>query len=189
MTIFELLGIDVGDAIIVDNPWSSNGPRDVIPLSLSRSGISVRAIDTRYGDICYVQSDWSVSMSDGRSILLRDIPFIKQNLTAWNEAKEVQKNALDSAKNERREAELHREFASIDEVLNTLQVANLKVAITGTLPIPRAKFKSMLEGKGAMVVGTVGKQTAYLFMGDTGKHEITSKMQRAHELGVKIITL
>ncbi len=50
MNVFELLGIESGDAISVNNPWSDSGYRNMIPLSLSRNGISIRAIDCRYGD-------------------------------------------------------------------------------------------------------------------------------------------
>lgn len=38
-------------------------------------------------------------------------------------------------------------------------------------------------------MGSVGEQISFLFMGNTGRHEITEKMQKAHGLGVKIITL
>lgn len=189
MTVFELLGINSGDAIVVDNPWSDNGEREVIPLALSRNGISIRAIDTRYGDICYVDSDWSIAMSDGSIMFLEDFPYIKQKLDEWEEKKDKQRAALKRAKEEVRQEELNREFATLEEVLGTINVTDLKVAITGTLPLPRSTVKAMLESNGATVMGSVGKQTAFLFMGDTGKYEITSKMKKAHDLGVKIITL
>ncbi|WP_235447512.1 hypothetical protein [Vibrio splendidus] len=47
MTVFALLGIEAGDARTVDNPWSDLGPREVIPLALSKNEISTRAIDCR----------------------------------------------------------------------------------------------------------------------------------------------
>ncbi|MFO4642618.1 BRCT domain-containing protein [Vibrio cholerae] len=85
--------------------------------------------------------------------------------------------------------DIEREFASISEVLDTIKLDNLKVAITGTLPLPRADARALLESKGAIVVGSVNKQTSFLFMGNTGRYEITEKMKKAHSLGVKIITL
>lgn len=189
MTVFELLGINSGDAITVDNPWSDNGAREVIPLALSRNGISIRAIDTRYGDICYVGAEWTVFTSDDRVIKLQDFPYIKQKLDEWDSRKVQQKEAAESAKEYLNLDEIKREFATLDEVLNTINIENVKVAVTGTLPIPRSNVKILLESKGAIVMGSVSKQTSFLFMGDTGRYEITSKMEKAHRLGVKIITL
>lgn len=185
MTVFELLGIEKGDSITVNNPWSDSGERDVIPLSLSRNGISIRAIDCRYGDICYIGANWSITMADGSHQELGDNSYIKEKLSEWESQKNKQKSTLDKIKLE----EIEREFASIDDVVNTLNVENLKVAITGTLPLSRADLKGLLESKGAIVVGTVSRNTAYLFMGNTGRFEITSKMAKAHEFGVKIITM
>jgi hypothetical protein len=189
MTVFELLGINSGDAITVDNPWSDNGSREVIPLALSRNGISIRAIDTRYGDICYIGAEWTVFTSDDRVIKLQDFPYIKQKLDEWDSRKVQQKEAAESAKEDLNLDEIKREFATLDEILNTINIENVKVAITGTLPIPRSNVKFLLESKGAIVMGTVSKQTSFLFMGNTGRYEITSKMEKAHCLGVKIITL
>lgn len=185
MTVFELLGIEKGDSITVDNPWSDSGKRKVIPLSLSKNGISIRAIDCRYGDICYIDAKWSIIMADGSNQELGHYSYIKEKLNKWKSQKAEQKSAFDKVKLE----EIKREFASIDEIINTINVNNLKIAITGTLPIPRADMKGLLESKGAIVVGTVSPNTAYLFMGNTGRFEITSKMEKAHELGVKIITM
>ncbi|ARP38917.1 BRCT domain-containing protein [Vibrio sp. 10N.261.46.E11] len=188
MTVFDLLGIKPGDAIKVDNPWSDSGPRDVVPLALSRNGISIRAIDTRYGDIRYVGSEWTIFMHDENVLQLQDFPYIKLKLDEWNSRRLKQEEARECAKEICLE-EVEREFATLDEVLSTIDIENMKVAITGTLPISRANAKSLLEGKGAIVMGTVGKQTSFLFMGNTGRYEITSKMKKAHDLGVKIITL
>lgn len=185
MTVFEVLGIKQGDSIIVDNPWSDYGEREVIPLALSRHGISIRAIDCRYGDIRYVTAEWSVRLADNSMPLLKDFPYIKQKLFEWENQKGLEKVALGNIKLD----EIEREFASIDEVINTLNIENVSVAIAGTLPISRSEMKSLLENKGASVVGSVSRNTAYLFMGNTGKFEVTSKMKKAHELGVKIITL
>ncbi|HFG2127838.1 BRCT domain-containing protein [Vibrio cholerae] len=185
MTVFELLGIESGEAITVDNPWSDHGPREVIPLALSRNGISIRAIDCRYGDICYVSAEWTVFMSNGETLELKDFPYVAQRIEDFHSGKNKQKEAQRNIKLE----DIEREFASISEVLDTIKLDNLKVAITGTLPLPRADARTLLESKGAIVVGSVNKQTSFLFMGNTGRYEITEKMKKAHSLGVKIITL
>ncbi|MBE4306355.1 BRCT domain-containing protein [Vibrio parahaemolyticus] len=185
ISVFELLGINSGDAITVDNPWSGNGPREVIPLSLSRNGISIRSIDCRYGDIRYVGGDWDIFMSNGEIISLQDIPYISKKINEWNSRKDIQKEAKENINLE----DIEREHATINEVLDSINVSNLKVAITGTLPLPRSEARALLESKGATVVGSVSRNTSFLFMGNTGKYEITSKMQKAHDLGVKIITL
>lgn len=189
MTVFELLGINPGDAIKVDNPWSDSGSREVVPLALSRNGISIRAIDTRYGDICYVSAEWTIFTSDESVVKLQDFSYIKQKQDEWDSRKFKQKEAHERAKEEINLEAIEREFATLDEILSTINIDNVKVAITGTLPIPRSKVKFLLESKGAIVMGTVSKQTSFLFMGNTGKYEITSKMKKAHGLGVKIITL
>ncbi|NQZ91273.1 MAG: DNA ligase [Moritella sp.] len=188
MTVFELLNIKPGDAITVDNPWSDYGPRDVVPLALSRHGISIRVIDTRYGDIRYVDADWTLFTSDGDAMLLEDLPYIEQKLDEWNSSKLKQKEAHKRAKVISLE-EVEREYSTLDEIVATIDMRDMKVALTGTLPIPRADAKSLLESHGALVMGSVGKQTSFLFMGNTGRHEITSKMKKAHSLGVNIITL
>ncbi|WP_234494611.1 BRCT domain-containing protein [Vibrio maritimus] len=189
MTIFELLGIKPGEAISADNPWSDSGYREVIPLALSRNGISIRAIDCRYGDICYVGADWGIILEDGSEIKLRDFALISKNLEEWNEQKAKRESAKQRLVKEPSMMDIERELATFDEVLSTIDIQNLKVAITGTLPLPRAKFKKLLEAKGAIVNGSVSSHTSLLFMGDTGKYEVTSKMKKAHALGVRIITL
>ncbi|SYZ73891.1 DNA ligase [Candidatus Zixiibacteriota bacterium] len=56
--------------------------------------------------------------------------------------------------------------------------------ITGTLSASRDKFKEMIEAAGAKVAGSVSAKTDYLLCGiDAG-----SKLEKARELGVKIIT-
>ncbi|WP_041058859.1 BRCT domain-containing protein [Vibrio owensii] len=185
LTVFELLGIESGDSITVDNPWSDSGEREVIPLALSRNEISIRAIDCRYGDICYVSAEWTLTMSDGEKLELQDIPYIAQRLDEFYSGKNKQKEAQRTVCLQ----DIEREFASINEVLDTINLDNLKVAITGTLPLPRSDAKALLESKGAIVVGSVSKHTSFLFMGNTGRYEITDKMKKAHDFGVKIITL
>ncbi|HIF9342098.1 TPA: anti-phage protein GapS2 [Photobacterium damselae] len=187
MNVFELLGIESGDAISVNNPWSNSGYRDMIPLSLSRNGISIRAIDCRYGDIRYISSDWIILTSENTEVELKKFPYIRQKLLEWSDKKNAEVKSHSRVLKDLNE--LQREFATIDEVLNTLNLTNLRVAVTGALPLPRAEFKSLLESKGAIVVGSVSNKTSFLFMGDTGKYEITSKMAKAHTVGVKVITL
>lgn len=189
MTVFKLLNISPGDAIRVDNPFSDSGPREVVPLGLSKNGISIRAIDCRYGDIRYVSGAWTIYLSDDSTIELHDLPYMKQKIEEWNFLKLKREEAQTLAKEEVRLKDIEREFATLDEVLNTISIDNLKVAVTGTLPLPRAEVNSLLESKGAIVMGSVSSKTTFLFMGNTGRYEITSKMKKAHDLGVKIITL
>ena len=193
MTVFELLGISPGDVITVDNPNTDTGARDVVPLSLSRHGISIRAIDTRYGDIRYIRADWIIFMSDGHTVRLEDFPYVQQKLDEWYYPEFVK--GLPKKSRNRQQIkdvsleEIESECITLKEFLDTVNIENLKVAITGSLPIPRSNAKSLLESKGATVMGNISKQTSFLFMGYTGRHEITSKMARAHSLGVKIIAL
>ncbi len=189
MTVFELLGISQGESITVDNPWSNKGPREVIPLALSRNGISIRAIDCRYGDIRYVGNEWSIFMADGVTTTLSNFPFIKQKINEWNSRKEAEFKALEKSKESLNLKEFEREFATLDEVLNTIDIEHLKVAVTGAFSVPRAQIKALLESKGATVLGSVSRNTSFLFMGNTGRYEVTGKMKKAHELGVKVITL
>ncbi|SGY86603.1 DNA ligase [Moritella viscosa] len=189
MTVFELLGIKSGDAIKVDDPWSDSGPRYVVPLSISKNGISIRTIDTRYGDIRYVKANWHLFTSDDDVLQLKDLPYIKQKLDEWEILKLKETEAQERAKTILKQEDIDREYSTLDEILTTINMTDMRVALTGTLPIPRADAKSILESHGAIVMGSVGKQTSFLFMGNTGRYEITSKMKRAHDLGVKIITL
>lgn len=186
MDVFELLGIKQGDSIIVDNPWAGTGEREVIPLALSRNGISIRSIDCRYGDIRYVGADWLIRLSDDKIVELKDFPFIAQKLQEFEYQKEFGKKTIDTNISIE---DIEREYASISEILDTIPLGGVKVAITGTLPLPRKEAKALLESKGAVVVGSVNKQTTYLFMGNTGRYEITEKMKKAHSFGVKIITI
>lgn len=189
MIVFQVLGISPGETITVDNPWSDNGPREVIPLALSRNGISIRSIDTRYGDICHVGANWTITMSDNSVKKLQDFPYIKLKVKEWESNKSKQKQAQERVKTEVKLEVIKREYSTLDEILNTINIESVKVAITGTLPLSRSAAKGLLESKGAIVMGSVTKQTSILFMGNTGKYEITSKMKKAHDLGVKIITL
>lgn len=185
MTVFELLGIESGDTITVNNPWSEHGPREVIPLAFSQDETSIRVIDCRYGDIRHVDAEWTILMSNGEMLELQSFSYVAQKLAS-----------LYSVKYEQGESRkyfcakyMEREFASLDEILSTIKLNNLKVVITGTLPIPRKEAKTLLENKGAIVVNKVSKQTSFLLMGNTERYKLTAKMKRAHQLGVKIIAL
>ena len=188
MTVFELLDITPGDSIKVNNPRSNSGSRDVVPLSLSRNGISIRAIDCRHGDICYVGSEWTILMSNQSVITLQTIPYIRNKLDEWHLNKLKNQKPLIHDKGQFKIEKIEREFPTFNEVLSTIHLNNQKVAITGTLPLSRVKAKYLLESKGAIVVSVVSSRTSFLFMGDTGRHEVTSKMKMAHKFGVKIIT-
>ncbi len=98
MTVFELLGIKPGDTIRVDDPWSDSGPRYVVPLSISKNGISIRTVDTRYGDIRYVKANWSIFTSYGDVLQLQDFPYIKQKLDEWDIHKLKETEAQERAK-------------------------------------------------------------------------------------------
>jgi DNA ligase (NAD+) len=130
-----------------------------------------------------------VFLHSGDAVELRAFPYIKQKVEEWEYRKQKEAESRERAIEELCVEDLEREYATLDEILNTINVADLKVAVTGALPLSRAEIKSLLESKGAIVTGSVSSQTSFLFMGNTGKYEITSKMQRAHDLGVKIITL
>lgn len=60
----------------------------------------------------------------------------------------------------------------------------LTFVITGTLPKPRNEVEEMIENMGGHASGSVSKKTDYLIAGE----EAGSKLQKAKELGVKIIS-
>lgn len=185
MTVFDILGISEGDSITTNNPWSDAGEREMIPLGLSKNGISIRAIDIRHGDIRYIGSDWLVKMNDGRLVTLKSIPYIAKKIAEWNALKNQQKES-------EKKTELHesaREIASFCEVICTLKLADSRVCITGKLPFPRSKIKEQLEDKGAIISESINKKVDFLIMGDTGKFEVTSKMKKAQDLGIRIVTV
>jgi DNA ligase (NAD+) len=55
--------------------------------------------------------------------------------------------------------------------------------LTGTLQMPRAEAKAILEGLGAKVAGSVSKKTTCVLAGE----DAGSKLAKAQELGVKVI--
>lgn len=62
---------------------------------------------------------------------------------------------------------------------------NLKIVITGKFEISRDEIKTIIEGLGSKVVGSVSKATDYL-LASPGE-ESTTKYKKAESLGVKII--
>ncbi|PKF51710.1 hypothetical protein [Enterovibrio nigricans] len=144
MNVFDMLRISPGDYLTVDNPRSNSGPRDVVPLGLSKNGISIRAIDTRYGNICYIGADWTIFTSKGEESKLGDIDHIKQSLLEWKLGK-LGKKAPPTAPQQFLPDEESFEVATLDEILETFDLKNLKVAVTGTLPIPRKQIIQLLE--------------------------------------------
>lgn len=56
--------------------------------------------------------------------------------------------------------------------------------ITGTLSRPREEFKTLIENAGGHIVGSVSKKTDYVLAGE----ETGSKLEKAHELGVRVIS-
>jgi len=63
-------------------------------------------------------------------------------------------------------------------------LTGLNFVITGTLSRPRDEIKAQIEGQGGRVTGSVTGKTSYLVAGE----EAGSKLARAEELGVKIVT-
>lgn len=57
------------------------------------------------------------------------------------------------------------------------------VVITGTLGMPRAEMKQLLESHGARVSGSVSKKTDYVVAGEAAG----SKLDRANELGITVL--
>lgn len=62
-------------------------------------------------------------------------------------------------------------------------LANQTFVITGTLSRPRRELKEKLESLGATVAGSVSRKTSCLVAGENAG----SKLNRAHELGVRVI--
>jgi DNA ligase (NAD+) len=56
--------------------------------------------------------------------------------------------------------------------------------ITGTLSKPREEFEALIERLGGRVAGSVSKKTSYVLAGE----EVGSKLTKARELGVKVIS-
>jgi DNA ligase (NAD+) len=56
--------------------------------------------------------------------------------------------------------------------------------ITGTLSKPRDEYEAMIEQLGGRAAGSVSKKTSYVVAGS----EAGSKLVKARELGVKVLT-
>ncbi len=56
--------------------------------------------------------------------------------------------------------------------------------LTGTLSMPRAEMRALLEVAGGKVVGTLSKKTDYLLVGSSAG----SKLQKAQDLGVAVLS-
>lgn len=64
------------------------------------------------------------------------------------------------------------------------QLSNLKVCITGTLPVSRDEAKKVVEEFGGKSVSSVSKKTDLLLAGESAG----SKLEKAEKLGVKVIS-
>jgi DNA ligase (NAD+) len=60
----------------------------------------------------------------------------------------------------------------------------LTFVITGTLSRPREEYKTLIEKNGGRAAGSVSKKTSYVLAGS----EAGSKLEKARELGVKVMT-
>lgn len=69
------------------------------------------------------------------------------------------------------------------KIAGSQALAGKKFVITGTLPMGRDDVKDLIEAHGGETSGSVSKKTDYLLAGD----EAGSKLQKAEELGVKIL--
>jgi DNA ligase (NAD+) len=63
-------------------------------------------------------------------------------------------------------------------------LAGLTIVITGTLSRPRKELEDLIESLGGHAAGSVSKKTSYVLAGE----EAGSKLDKAKELGVRVIT-
>ncbi len=63
-------------------------------------------------------------------------------------------------------------------------LAGMTIVITGTLSRPRKELEDLIESLGGHAAGSVSRKTSYLLAGE----EAGSKLDKAKELGVKVIT-
>ena len=64
-------------------------------------------------------------------------------------------------------------------------LAGLTIVVTGTLPsLGRKEAEELITSKGGKCTGSVSKKTSYLLAGEAAG----SKLQKAHELGIPVIT-
>ncbi len=76
-----------------------------------------------------------------------------------------------------------RDPEPVARAAGTSAIAGTKWVITGTLSRPREEFAEQIREAGGKVIGSVSKKTDYLLAGE----EAGSKLEKARELGVKII--
>lgn len=70
-----------------------------------------------------------------------------------------------------------------EEIISTNKLEEKTFVITGTLSKPRSEFEKIIEQNGGKSSGSVSKKTDYVLAGE----EAGSKLEKAKELGVKII--
>lgn len=70
------------------------------------------------------------------------------------------------------------------EIVENNNFLNKTFVITGTLSKPRNEFENLIENLGGKVAGSVSKKTDYVLAGENAG----SKLDKAKELGVKILT-
>lgn len=70
------------------------------------------------------------------------------------------------------------------EIVENNNFLNKTFVITGTLSRPRNEFENLIENLGGKVAGSVSKKTDYVLAGENAG----SKLDKAKELGVKILT-
>jgi DNA ligase (NAD+) len=63
-------------------------------------------------------------------------------------------------------------------------LAGMTIVITGSLSRPRSEFEELIERNGGHTAGSVSKKTSFVLAGN----EAGSKLDKARELGVKVIT-
>ena len=100
---------------------------------------------------------------------------VAESIKTWCKDKEAQKEVKELLK-----------YIEIEDFsgASSGKLQGLNFVITGTLSIPREEMKEILEQNGAHVSSQVSKNTDYLLLGENPG----SKLKKAEELGVKIIT-
>lgn len=73
---------------------------------------------------------------------------------------------------------------SMEDKLKGDQLQNMKVCITGTLPVSRDEAKKIVEEYGGKAVSSVSKKTDLLLAGESAG----SKLEKAEKFGVKVIS-
>jgi DNA ligase (NAD+) len=76
-----------------------------------------------------------------------------------------------------------RDPAPLAPAAGASAIVGTKWVITGTLSRPREEVAEQIREAGGKVIGSVSRKTDYLLAGD----EAGSKLEKARELGVKIV--